>query len=230
MKINKKIVIFFCTALIILSIFPTYAVCQTTIGDSTVPVEEGETYKYVCTYCDPTYSLQVGVGSYSNLTIDNIYQGSCSYMGITNALIINATRGSWNKPTDSHESEEIPYVIVYNFTLRYFNYYATPFMIPIPLNFTFACESIAYHAGGTCNFTGNQITHEDEPDEIRVYTFNSNGIMTKAEYYDYGIKLYTYELETSSEQGISFGHHYILLSIVAVVVVTLVVKKRKLNA
>ena len=121
MKLNKKIVILFCTTLVALSIFPTNALCQTTIGDSTVPVEEDETYKWTCTYCHFSYSLMIGVGTYRNVTIDNIYQGT--YMAIPNALIIDVTAGYWNKPADSHDSEVIPSMIVYNSTLEYIYYY-----------------------------------------------------------------------------------------------------------
>ncbi|MFW9878250.1 MAG: hypothetical protein ACFFG0_34650, partial [Candidatus Thorarchaeota archaeon] len=171
MKINKKIVILFCTTLVALSIFPSNALCQTTIEDSTVPVEEGETYKYICTYCDLNYSLTLGVGSYQNLTVDNIYQGT--YMTIPNALIIDVTLGSWNKPEDLHDNVIIPSMIVYNSTLRYIYYDCFLFMVPTPINFTMVCESIESEWGGTCNFTGNQIIYKEFLDETTVYTISS---------------------------------------------------------
>ena len=73
-KINKLIILAIITILII-PLFSSNAMCTTTIGDSTFPADEGDTYTWRMTYCHPNLNASYGIGSYINLTIEDIGQG-----------------------------------------------------------------------------------------------------------------------------------------------------------
>ena len=225
MRINKKILLGICTLLIALSILPTNGACQTTIGNSTFAVEEGETYTWVCTYSHPNISSILTVGSYQNVTIDRIYQGPFDVM--SNTLIVEATLGYFNKTNNTHVIESAPYWIVYNFTLSYiyYQYFIDIYIVPIPLNLTMICEYIESLTSQTCYSVGNQIFLEFLNNTIEC-KFNSDGILTKVIIYMDDIKYATIELERSAKLQISFGHYYILISIIAMVAITIIVKKR----
>ena len=224
MRLNKKIVLLFCTLLIILSILPTNAKCQTTIGDSTIPVEEGDTYTWVCTYSHPNISSILTVGSYSNITIHRIYQGPFDV--ISNTLIVEATLGYFNKTGNAHVIESAPYWVAYNFTLNYIYYHNLDiYLVPIPLNLTMVCEFIESYSSETFYSVGNHIFFEILNVKIE-YEFNSDGILTTLTTYMDDIKYATFELERSSEPQISFGHYYILLSFISVSAITIIVKRR----
>ncbi|MFX1479430.1 MAG: hypothetical protein ACFFCI_14955 [Promethearchaeota archaeon] len=225
MRIKKKIMFIFCSILISLVILPTKAVGQTTIRDSTFPAEMGDTYTWVCTYCHPNFSSTIGTGSYQNVTIDRIYQGSFS--AISDALIVEATVGYFIKATSTQESFSRTFWVVYNFTLGYIDieFYTEIFIVPIPLNLTMICAFIESTWGGTCNSSGNQMVYEDQIFTWH-YNFNSNGILTKMITYLDDTKFMTFELSNAGLQ-ISFGYLYILLSFISVAIISLTIKRRK---
>ena len=223
MQINKKILLGICTLLITLSIFPTSALCQTTIGDSTFPAEEGDTYTWICTYCHSSFSPQSGEGSYINMTIDRIYQGT--YEGSPNALIVEATMGYYTKATNSYESLIHDPWVVYNSTLKYISYrhFSELYMIPIPLNTSMICEFIETSHGQTCECSENRINFSNL--YINDYQFNSNGMLTTMTFYENEIKIAIYKLKGSRQQ-ISFGFLYILLSFITIAVIALTIKRK----
>ena len=226
MRINKKILLGICTLLIALSILPTNGACQTTIGNSTFAVEEGETYTWVCTYSHPNISSILTVGSYQNVTIDRIYQGPFDVM--SNTLIVEATLGYFNKTNNTHVIESAPYWIVYNFTLSYiyYQYFGDISIVPIPLNLTKICEYLESSTSLTWYSVGNQIFLE-LPNYKIEYKFNSDGILTSVMTYLDDIKYAKVELERSAKPQISFGHYYILLSIITVGAIVLIIKINK---
>ncbi|MFX1281754.1 MAG: hypothetical protein ACFFA3_20565 [Promethearchaeota archaeon] len=223
MQLNKKLIFVFCSTLISFSFLPTEAVCQTTIRDSTFPVEVGDTYTWVCTYCHPNFTSDIGVGSYQNVTIDKIYQGSFST--ISHALIVEATVGYFRKATNTHESFIRPFWVVYNVTLGFIDivFFTEIFIIPIPLNLTMICGFIESTWGGTCNSSGNQMVYEDVILTLH-YNFNSNGILTEMITYFGDVKHTIFKL--SGAKQISFGYLYILLSFISIAIISLTIIKR----
>ena len=221
---NKKIILIFCSALISFSFLPPEVVCQTTIGDSTFPVEVGDTYTWVCTYCHPNFTSDIRVGSYQNVTIDKIYQGSFST--ISHALIVEATVGYFRKATNTHESFIRPFWVVYNVTLGYLDivFFTEIFIVPIPLNLTMICEFVESTWGGTCNCFGNQMVYEDVILTLN-YNFNSNGILTEMITYFGDVKYTTFKLSGANPK-ISFGYFYILLSFFSIAIISLTIIKR----
>ncbi|HDZ16935.1 hypothetical protein LCGC14_0907090 [marine sediment metagenome] len=174
MQINKKIVLIFCTALITLLVLPTNALCQTTIGDSTVSVEEGDFFSWKCTYSHPAYDWILGDGSYHNITIDNIYRGSALIGGFLEfALIVEVTEGRYYAGLDQHDSWQEMY-IVYNKTLNHL-YLEDEInkIVPIPLNLSWIADSV-----GDCTIDGNTITWQIGSEDFLEYRFNSMGIAT----------------------------------------------------
>lgn len=228
MRINKKIMLIFCTALIALSILPTNALCQTTIGDSTFPAEEGDFFSWKCTYSHPTYDWFLGDGSYRNITVDRIYRGSASIYGwgfIEYALIVEVTQGKYLAGLDQHDSwAERPY-IVYNKSLNrlYLEDTINP-IVPIPLNLSLIADAV--HCTNTCTIEGNTITLPfSGPDNSMEYRFNSNGIATSWKYILNSTTVYIFKLENGEEQIIPSGLYFILPSVSTVFCLVIIIKK-----
>lgn len=221
MKKNKKITISFLTLLLALLSFTPKVIGSTTIGTSTFPANNGDFYRWDMTECNPDYAAFAGVGSYYNITIQNIYQGPT---GIHNALIVNVHAGRYRVGLDSHMTGDVPGFILYNKSLNYFRFVEL-FIIPIPLNLTMVLEAIE-SKGYTGLINGNEITLTTSPGDYSVYTFNSNGFATKIVSYENNDFLYTHTLHTVPPNGIAFGNYYIIFSTIAIGIVAIVVKKR----
>lgn len=228
MSTNKERLFLFCLGLIILSVIPTMVLCQTTIGDSTFPAEEGDTYTWVCTYCSSDYSETFGIGSYMNFTIERIYQGS--YMSISDALIVDVIQGRFIKATNTHQSWSEVYWVVYNSNYGQIYLEDLLYIVPIPLDLPMIAEYIESSYGGDCEITDNQIIYDEGSGEVSKYQFNSNGFVTAIIYEEDNTMYLKMELNGGTDSKISFGNHYILLSVLITGIVILIFnKKRKLS-
>ncbi|MFX1315294.1 MAG: hypothetical protein ACFE9T_05485 [Promethearchaeota archaeon] len=220
-KISNLLILIICT-LSIISFLTPRAVCDTTIGNSTVPVEEGDFYKWKMTYCHPNYSSFWGVGSYINLTVETIEQGSFGPM--TEALLISVTFGEYIKGLDVHGSVYFANWLVYNATLHYLYIEDLLFIVPIPLNLTLVAE-----AWGEPIYTIEGRTYTTNPGSGYdvIFKFNSDGFVTNYIRYYEGEKLYEYTLG-GGEEEIPFGNYFLLVSIIAIISVILIIKKQQL--
>ncbi|MHA1192278.1 MAG: hypothetical protein ACTSP9_08285 [Promethearchaeota archaeon] len=181
---NKKIGLIIIMTIIVLSSLSSNVISSTTIGNSTVSVEEGEVYSWQWDYIDfwlqPFTSLRQG--DTVKFTIEKIYRGA--HQSINHTLLLNITIEE-NMSGETTISNRPAYV-AYNNSLDYINLQSHdpirphPMIIPIPLNLTLIAgfyESI----GETCTIEGNTLifVRTNMTDE---YTFNSDGILTKYEY------------------------------------------------
>ncbi|MFW9874632.1 MAG: hypothetical protein ACFFG0_16115 [Candidatus Thorarchaeota archaeon] len=219
-KNNSKLIILIITTLSIISFLTPRGMCDTTIGISTIPVEEGDFYEWKLTYCHPNISAIYGDGSYLNLTIEMIEQGS--YGPMADALIVSTIYGQYRKGNNTHISSYEANWLVYNATFNYL-YIDNPLLfIPIPLNLTMVGESI----NAPYAIDGNIFTIFPGSGFELVYKFNSDGFAsTIIAYYDseiFGI----YSL-VGINGIISFGNYYILVSILAVICVVILVHKQQ---
>lgn len=222
-KINKLIILAIITILII-PLFSSNAMCTTTIGDSTFPADEGDTYTWRMTYCHPNDTDNSGIGSYYNFSIERIYRDS--YFPMTHALIVNATIGVYAKGQNTHLTLNIPDYVVYNATMHYLDLnLGKPFIIPIPLNLTMIAENFE---DSVLNYTiiGSTLTIYYGSGKSKVYKFNSNGFVTTITDYELGEKYYEFKLSGAKESAIPFGNYYILFSTLTVICVVIAVKKR----
>lgn len=181
---NKKIGLIILLTLSVLSSLSSNAICSTTIGNSTVSVEEGEVYFWQWDYIDffiqPFTSLRHGDSV--KFTIEKIYRGA--HESINHTLLMNITIEE-NMSGGTTISNR-PAYIAYNNSLYYIKLQSHdsirphPMIIPIPLNLTLIAgyyESI----GENCIIEGNTLifVRSGMTDE---FTFNSDGILTKYEY------------------------------------------------
>ncbi|MFX1314626.1 MAG: hypothetical protein ACFE9T_02090 [Promethearchaeota archaeon] len=223
----KKPIVLLLSTIMILSFYSSNAFCDTTIGDATFPADEGDSYKWVVTYCHPMYNWILGAGSYLNVTIDAIYSGS--YGPMTHALIINATVAQYFKGLDQYSVWDTPFYIVYNNSMHFL--YAGWFgytILPIPLNLTLAAD-FAISLGYSATVDGNTLTLEDDPGELDVYNFNSHGFVISAiEYENYTDTVVKFELSGVGADGgeISYGNYFLIYSISTVVCLIVIVKIR----
>ena len=179
---NKKIGLIIILTISVLSSLSSNAISSTTLGNSTVSVEEGEVYSWQWNYI--TYALQpfvyVRAGDTFKITIEKIYRGA--YQSINHALLLNVTIEE-NIASQGITTTNRPVNLAYNKSLhfikieQYPHNIPFPMIIPIPLNLTL----IAGHyesLGDTCMIEGNTLifVRTNMTDE---FTFNSDGILTQ---------------------------------------------------
>lgn len=81
--------------------------------------------------------------------------------------------------------------------------------------------------GHICSISGNEITITSSPGNYQVYTFNSNGFVTKISSYEDFYFLFTYSLRTQPvANSIASGHYYLIFSAIAIGIIAILVKKR----
>lgn len=222
MKKIENIGILFLATLLPLSFLSTIGIGASTVGNSTVPVYEGDFYRWNCTYCDPYFDPVLGTGSWINVTIDQIYQGS--YLGVPYALIVNATYGQYAKGPDIHFVNDADFYLVYNNTLNYL-YLSRYFILPIPVNLTLVHDFIE-NGGNNCTVLGNDVAIDYGMGRVDTFTYNSNGfayIMKST------VNSSTFIFSSESEgpdEKIPFGNYYIIPSIICIIVIVIISKKR----
>jgi len=222
-KISKFTIIIFCSILAISIFFPN-AKCTTTIGNSTFHADEGDVYTWEMTYSHPAINASYGVGSYMNLTIEDIGQGA--YLSITHALLVNATLGFFRKNANVHQVLYIQNYIVHNATQHYFYSPTTNlFIIPTPLNLTMICDFFETE-GYACTRDGTKIIAEIF-DEVHTYKYNSTGFLTKYTFSEDNELIYVYGLNgNGGGDTIPFGYHFLIFAIIGTLAL-IYLEKRK---
>jgi hypothetical protein len=225
MKIKHKIAFLCLTTIFVLSLFPVTTLCQTTIGNSSLSVEEGDFFSWKYTYTHPVYLGIAGPGSYHNITVDSIYQGSSSMGGfVEHALIMVVTEGRYWAGLGQHDEwQELPYM-VYNKTLDHlYMEDEINFIAPIPLNLTLIADMV-----GDCTISGNMITEDIGPGEFVECTFNTEGILTRRRYVEnHSTTAYILVLEGTGDEAISWGVSFIVPSVGILIVITWRIRKKK---
>ena len=229
LKKNTKRVIFCLISLITMSaLIPITKGDPTTIEDSTFPASDGEYYQWTCTYCIDSFDGNIGEGSYFNVTIGTIYQGS--YMAISHALIVPAIAGTYYKGLDSHSVDIVSYYCVYNASLQYiylpFNL-APPFILPIPLNLTMIAEHFISNWGAPTIVNGNSLIVDMGGGYIQTFNYNSNGFCSSWTYDINGEQLLKYILGGGDGDGaIPYGNYFIIPTVISIAIIVIFIKKR----
>ncbi|MFX1316310.1 MAG: hypothetical protein ACFE9T_10635 [Promethearchaeota archaeon] len=223
MKKYVKIVIFCLMSLIAMSALTSFTMgTPTTIEDSTYPASDGEYYQWTCTYCNDSFDDYIGEGSYYNVTIGTIYQGS--YMAINHALIVPAIKGSYFKGFNMHSLDIASYYCVYNASLHYV-YLDLLFIVPIPLNLTMIAEFIIMDTGNSAVVSGNSIIIDNGAVFIETYNYNSNGFCTSYTVDYEGKRLFTFKLE-GGEEEIIFGNYFFIPTVITIGIIVIFIKRR----
>jgi len=219
MKKLTNLGLIFLTTLLGLSCLITITRADTTIGSSTFPAENGDFYEWICTSCDPMWDY-IGVGSWLNVTIDNIYQGS--HMAVPYALIVNATTGQYIKGQNLYSLYNIPDYLVYNATLNYI-YLDHKLILPIPLNLTLVKEFVE-NQGTNCSVVGNELVVDSGLGRVDTYTYNSAGFATKIKA-TLNSSSFVFKLGGTGAL-IPFGGYFVYPSIITVAVIIVIGRKR----
>lgn len=224
-KFSKFSIIVFCSILA-MSLFSSNAKCAVTIGNSTFHADEGDVYTLEMTYTHPAHNASYGVGSYANITIDDIGQGA--YLSITHALLINATLGSFFINANMHQVSYIQNYIVHNATEHYF-YSPTLalLIIPTPLNLTMICDFFETE-GYTCTIDGTKVTAEFS-DIIYTYKYNLTGHLTEYTFTENNELIFV--LGSNGSDGastISFGNYLLVFAIIGTLAL-IFLEKRKIK-
>ena len=219
-----KLIIITLSVILAISIFSPNAKCITTIGNSTLQADEGDVYTWEMTYCHPALNASLGIGSYMNLTIEDIGQGP--YLSITHALLVNATIGYFHLNPNSHLTFYRENYFAYNATLHYFNsLYFACLIIPTPLNLTMISDFLETH-GYTCTIAGNTIIAENISDEVLKIKYNSTGHMISYSFSEAGVLGFVYGPNESGGDSISFGYYFLISTIVGTLALIYIEKKK----
>jgi hypothetical protein len=220
---NRKIITIILFSILAISIFPSNAKCITTIGTSTIHADEGDVYTWDMTYCHPVLNSSYGIGSYMNLTIEDIGQGS--YSSVTHALLLNITIGTFLFNPNLHSSSFRENYFAYNATLHYFHSLESNFLIiPTPINLTMISDFLE---GGstTCRILGNKI-EVTTLNEVHTYEYNSTGHMVSYTFYEDGNLLIAYGPYESNGGDISIGYFFMVSVIFGVFALVFLNKRR----
>ena len=177
---KKKIGFLIILTISVLSFLSSNAISSTTLGDSSVSVEEGDVYTWQWNYVHVIMHPfgYVRAGDTLKLTIENIYRGA--HQSINHALLMNITMVENFIVYEMITTTNRPTFVAYNKSLHYIKLYR-PYIIPIPLNLTLIAgyyESL----GDTCMIEGNTLIIEisgQPAGNTDEFTFNSDGILTE---------------------------------------------------
>jgi hypothetical protein len=214
---------------------PGAMAANTTIGDSSIPLEVHNVFTWKITQANLTdpYGYDFKVGDKINITIVGISQGSFTTIP---TLVVNGNMGYYNKSSKTWTLLENVDLIYYNATTQ--QYFTTQFedwlhhfrvfLTPIPLNMTMIKNCIEIAAPvHLVEISGNvfNFTFTGDPYESFVYTYNSKGQCTTYDWYYNGEILYKLELQTSS--SISLGFYFVLFTVISMVSLIIIIKKRQ---
>lgn len=218
LKMNKKLNIIILWALISLNVFGKNVSCDTTIGSSTFPANEGDIIKWKYTY--PL--AQASENSGFNYVIESIRKIN---IADNTFLSINITVESFNGSTGEVENiRENHHYLDYNATLSYLlisNSFGAIYLwiAPSPLNIDLICLAANYWIisqgfNMTCSYYHNilSITNFNDPYTIKYNsTFNDHGIMIKHEWFLDNELSFRLELITDvNSNKISSGFHFLI--------------------
>lgn len=230
MKNYTKIGIFCLACLVAFSaLTPMAMATPTTIEDSTVPVSDGEFYKWTCTYAHPSGADGWEEGSWVNLTINSVYQGT--YMMI-DVILIDATFAFFKNGSGNHSEYSSISYLAYNATLGFIEL-DWVLIIPIPIDLAMIALWCTVNIHPT-TVSGNSIIIDDGEGWVENYTFNSDGFCTSWTWEDSGERILTYELESGGGGGgggdeIPFGNCFIIPTVITIGIIVIFVKKRLLE-
>jgi hypothetical protein len=231
MKKSQKISVFLITLVVGLSFLSPVAMSQTTIGNSTIPVEVDDVITWKCTYLHVTlYPIYYGAGSILEYTIEEISRGS--HGPLSYALIANITeKFDYTNIVNYTKIVNTPTYLVYNKSLNYIEYNKTEsfdfkaFIVPIPLNLTLVADYFET-LGYTCEVDGNKLRFIDG-DSIKENTYNSNGLLTKYEWRNTaGDLAMRYKLVVPDKDVIPLGLSFLLFTALTVLSLVAILKKR----
>jgi len=230
MKKKSKFGIVFLTLFLTFSFVTPIAISDTTIGNSTIPVNEGSFYEWTCTYASSTLTGILEEGSWYNLTIESIGQGS--YYVLTHALVINATLGMFVKGLNIHTNSYYAYFLVYNASLSSVYYAWEPLIVPDPTDLVLIKVFIEVDRGTPCYIVGNSMTVDLGSGSIMKYRYGAsdfgvNGILSSFQLIVNDTKQWEYRLTSSPGEGqISFGNYYLVITFICISIIALYTKKR----
>ena len=207
---------------------PMAMAIPTTIEDSTVPVSDGEFYKWNCTYVRPSGYDGWEKGTWLNITINSVYQGT--YM-MTDMLLVDATIRWFNNGSGIHGEYSDPSYFAYNATLSLIDL-DFPFFIPIPINLTIIAAWYTVNIHPT-TVSGNSIILDDGEGWVETFIFNSDGFCTNWTTVNNSERIVTWEFVGGGGGGVGgeaipFGNCFIIPTVITIGIIVIFVKKRLL--
>jgi len=225
MKKKSKFGIIFLTLFLSFSFLTPIAISDTTIGNSTIPVKEGDFYEWTCTYASSTLAGILEEDSWYNLTIDSIGQGS--YFVLTHALVISATLGMFVKGLNLHSETNFPYFLVYNASLSSIYYAWEPVIVPNPTDLVLVKVFIEVEWGVPCYIVTNTMTVDLGSGSIMKYWYSLTGLLGNFRLIVNDTIQWKFTLTSSPEGGqISFGNYYLVITFICISIIALSTKKR----
>jgi len=241
MKSSKKFGLIFFTTLIITAVLvPNVMAVDTTITDSTVGVSVGDSFTYVYSNVNQTLmGDNLNNGDLQNFTITDIrrYGGFMNvyddlggqYINGTKFLaIINSTMLIWNATIPI--SNVYPSADFGPGVMSVMPYY---YLLPKPLNvtkFALILNVSTMELLPAFVISSTQLNITMAPGIILRNTYNTNGILTRSEYFSGNQLGFVFSTYSPSRSEIPFSDFYLGITVVAIIgLVVVIVKKRKFH-
>jgi hypothetical protein len=231
MSQKKFIASFACLCLILLSIFPLYALSSTTLGESTFPVEEESEIIWESVNATESWYMEVEFVRFTASKIFNETYNDKNYL-FMNYTLEFYHRFSWvPRYTNS-------FYMAYNKTLDYLNWSAEGFLhgnlfiFPTPLNLTLIGEAVKKEGFLNYSVIGQKIVLEHSVNNTRIeLTINSSGVSTIIEKITNGTTIYRWELnEEEIIIKVPFGDSYLMITIASIIPLVILTKKKIANS
>jgi len=220
-----------CLCLILLGIFPLYALGSTTLGESTFPVEQESEIIWESVNATESWYMEV---EFVRFTATNLFNETYNEK---NYLFMNYTlefyhRFSWvPRYTNS-------FYMAYNKTLNYLNWSSEGFfdgnlfVFPTPVNLTLIGEAVKREGFLNYSIIGQKIVLDYYGNNTKIeLSINSSGFSTIIEKITNGTTIYRWELnEEEIIIKVPFGSNYLIITIVTIIPLVVLTKKKIVNS
>jgi hypothetical protein len=211
---------------------------QTTIYDSTFPLEKGKSVRWETINATEAPYTDF---PYIRFIVDEIYNDT--WYGGPNSLIVNSTIEFYHNFGWIAEVENSFY-LAYNYSMNYLNwskiatYYALPLIVPTPVNLTLIGDAIERSGLLNYSYVGSTLLLDYQNTTTIELTYNSHGISTNIEKVTNQTTMYRWELvESDVVVVIPFTNYFLIITILSLVGVVCYkikfnryrVKKEKIN-
>ena len=234
MKFFKKLGFLLLSIIIFFTFFNQNAFCITTIGDSTFPANEGDSYIWECTFSPTTQGRTYAQGDLVNFTVDSIYQDLYGYE--CPSMVVYCTIKYYNNTEDIWTilwNNDI--YLAYNKPLNYlFNPHLMDtgllFIVPIPVNFSLIAETAetAGHYNSTIIDNTLILSQVYGWDFESHLTINSNGFVSKFEFIENGITsgIFELQIDEKGQELIPLGNYYLISILISIIGLVYFIKSK----
>ncbi len=225
---NKSLVLLLLSSIIFCSFLPI-TLGETTLGDSTFPLDKDESITWKSVNATEPYYEEIEFVRFSATDVYNASLNGNRYMFVNYTLWFYHNF-AWIKKSLEDENA---FYLSYNYTLNFLNwsrlvyFEAYLLVVPIPLNLTLISNTIWEYKVLNSTINGNKLILDYRNSTIIEATFNSQGITTTLEKKTNNTTIFKWELITDDIIIIiPLGNYFILFLIIGIVSILSIERKK----